>query len=159
MSLIISLLKAAASAKSLMKFIEGGGVADVIADTNLAAAKISLNKTNFANNSREQVLISVGQLETALAAVANQSATSPGLKAGDVRMMGRDHQLADQHRMICCLISLCYRYLGEDELCRRQFEIAMNPPERQGVDVLGMVGFLSLSFTGVRNCWAIGSMG
>ena len=149
MSLIATLLKAAASAKSLSEFIENGGVADVIAETSLAAAKISLNKANFANSPRQQVLISVGHLETALAAVARQATTSPGLKAGDVRTMGRGQQLADQHRLICSLMSLCYRYLGEEELCRKQFEVALNPPRRESLGALEVLGFLSLPFTGV----------
>ena len=118
------LITAAKSVADLRDFVGGSGIQDIlsaIGDTELSAARRALSERASSGAAyRSQVWLAVGHLQSAheafrashnrpLAASILRSATRLGSWMITVR----------KDLWVCCLLALCYAYLGEKESARR----------------------------------------
>jgi hypothetical protein len=132
---MIDVLAVLKGAKALADFVEGGPLANALADVGLQAAGDALRKVPHARAADAQVWSAVNHLEEALAAVEGIFA-----RRGRLLVLGRmvhADNLLEKRDYILSLMAVCYRYLGEDELARQSFVRARAlPPGYPNLDKL-----------------------
>ena len=99
-----------------MRFVEGGQLAEALAELNLTAARTALVKADTASDKRAQVWSAVNHLEGAVAALDSKLRGGRG-KAQYVR----PHNwalLGHKRAYALALMAICYRYLGEEHLAQ-----------------------------------------
>jgi len=113
----MELLTAVQGARAIANFVEGGPLANALADLGIAAARSAMSKALYAEDKRAQVWSAVNHLEQAEAAL-----DSTLKKYGGVLMATRFTKAAsleNKHRYVLALMAICYRYLGEKDLTDR----------------------------------------
>lgn len=125
MPTVDSLLRSTKGIQALIKFVESGELATtILADVEFKAAQASLSKANLANNSKSQVWNAVSQLETSYQAHIRTIESYQWWHTG---FAGRfiDSEIAMRKaRYTLCVMSICYAYLEEKELCRQHLVMA-----------------------------------
>lgn len=115
------LLAAIKTAKALEEFIRKGELADVISDVELASAKTALEKSKIANNPNAQVWSAINHLETAHQALL-KSYKGKGTFYDMMATRFKMDIAAKKDRWVLTLMAICYKFLGELELCKSAIE-------------------------------------
>lgn len=121
------------TAGTAVRFVEGGPLADALAELNLAAARSALVNAERAVDKRGQVWSAINHLEGALAALNSKVQGGRG-KAHFVARPHNWYLLSTKRQYVLALIAICYRYLGEENLAqhavnlgRAEIEQPFNP--------------------------------
>jgi hypothetical protein len=126
----MDLLAAVGSARAIANFVEGGELANALADLGLAAARDALSKIPYANAKTKPVESAINHLEAAEAATRDtiQNRGTRLFWSNEIALVEAIHK----RRYILALMALCYRYLGEQELTRRT--LSMIPGADEGYE-------------------------
>jgi hypothetical protein len=131
------LLQAAQHIQSLTSWIESGEMAELLADVEFSAAKASLSKVRMAADPRGQVWNAIGQLETAYQASVHIVRAHRSWENFSLRRSARADQARDKAEYILCMMAVCYRYLGENSLCKSH----LDEIDRIGEPAFSLLGF------------------
>jgi tetratricopeptide (TPR) repeat protein len=110
---MLDVITALRAARSVQQFVEAGGLEDAVASIDVKAAQEALRKVNMARDPRAQVWSAVNHLEGAEEA-ARRAAMNWRLHYFN-ELSG---EVADErHVYVLALLAICYKYLGEFQLC------------------------------------------
>jgi hypothetical protein len=128
---MIELVSALKSARSLRNFIEDGGLEQAVGSIDVSAAVDAIRKMHTAKDPRAQIWSAVNHLEGA------EQAYRKAANRWQLRYFNSYEStfMFGKVRYVLCLQGACYRYLGEDALCRAALYRAfsdMNPSELVG---------------------------
>jgi len=137
------LAAAAQTAESIRAFVEGGVLFQVLNElgtVELDAARLALVDVGRADDSKAEVRLAVGHLQSAHGAFKRLSA----IRGVGYLLQPINHQLAcARDGFTCCLMAICYRYLGERDRCETCLEFAQDAHRRwdrdDGLDALSVV--------------------
>jgi hypothetical protein len=101
-----------------VRFVEGGPLAEALAELNLTAARTALLKAYNAVDKRAQVWSAVNHLEGAVAALDSKLRGGRG-KAQYFIRPNNWSLLTTKRSYTLALMAICYRYLNEEELAQR----------------------------------------
>lgn len=113
----MELFSAVGSARAVANFVEGGPLTNALADLGIDAARSALSKTQYAIDKRAPVQSAITHLE-GVESVLGRTLERYGLVLQGLRW-NRYYYLLYKRRYALALMALCYRYLGEEELCKR----------------------------------------
>ena len=105
-------------AGSAYQFVEGGGLAEALAELNLDSAITALDKAGSARDKPAQVWSAVNHLEGAESALASKVTGGRGTAQWILRAHNWE-LLQIKRAFVLALMAVCYRYLGEEELAQR----------------------------------------
>lgn len=142
------LLTAAKTAKTLQSFIDSGGMAVLLAEIHIDAARNSLSKATLANDKRGQVFNAVGQLEVAYCALEIAVKSYTGIQYLSPPALSKVMEAEKQARYVLCIMACCYKYLNEERLCRAHIEKALNSPKLKGNPAVELPSMIAGSFMG-----------
>ena len=136
---VVATVKAAGT---VVRFIEGGPLAEGLAELNIAAAATDLDKARTARDKRAQVWSAVNHLESAEAALSSTVVGRPGQVQFALRMVNVNllKRKLDYTR---ALMAVCYRYLGEEELARQAIERGRHRHHDDIAVAIKAVGFVT----------------
>ena len=121
----MDLVVAAKTARTVVKFVEGGPLGDALTELNMTAAATALRKAGDAEDKRAQVWSAVNHLESAEAAIEKQLQRKR-LAALNPQRFGK---VMSKYQFIKGLMAICYRYLDEEALAEQALANAKNPPK------------------------------
>lgn len=109
------------SLQALRIFIMEGGVVEILADTDLAAARTAFAKIRHAKNPHQQLWSSINHLE-----VAHERFRRIYHGKNSLFIQGSVYfeRISHKDRFVLCLMASCYKLLGEDTLCRQSLDQA-----------------------------------
>lgn len=122
------------TAGTAVRFVEGGPLAEALAELDVSAARTALIKAENAVDKRSQVWSAVNHLEGAVAAIESKNQGARGKAHFTVRASNW-MRLQIKRAYILALMAICYRYLGEEELAHQC--VARG---REGLDLFGPAG-------------------
>jgi len=130
----MDIVVAAKAAGTVVRFVEGGPLAEALAELNVKAALSALNKAKTAEDRRAQVWSAVNHLEGAQAALDSKIFGARG-KAQLAFRVANWYMLMNKRKYVLALMSICYRYLGEETLAQQALELVR--AETEPYDVAG----------------------
>jgi hypothetical protein len=119
------LMDLAASVKlahTAVQFVEGGPLAEALAELDMSAAIAALNKAHQARDKHAQVWSAVNHLERAQTALESKLRRH-GAAIAVLRIHHLD-ELIRKRGYILALMAICYRYLGEEQLAQQAIAAA-----------------------------------
>jgi hypothetical protein len=141
--------------QSLLKFIDGGDVAATLGDIEMAAARDAFKAVPQANNKLAQIRECITHLSSAQHAY-EQFICTRSVGVMTVVRVSRESDVNVKRRFVLVLKAICYKYVGEERLCREALELAKLEVEavRQlGIAITesltGMAWLLAGAVTGV----------
>jgi hypothetical protein len=125
MPTVDTILQCTKGIEALVKFVESGELATkIIADVEFKAAQASLIKSKLANDPKSQVWNAISQLETSYQAHVRTIESYQWWHTGfAARFLDLDVAMR-KARYTLCVMSICYAYLEEQELCRQHLSQA-----------------------------------
>lgn len=125
MPTLSTLIQAAKTFQSLVKFVESGGLArELSSDTDLNAARRSLKDSEISNNPHGQVLNAIGHLEHCLEDVGSIKIRELDYVTTLEDLVKREAVLY-KIQYVCCFLAYCYSYLQEDRLRDKYLSLAL----------------------------------
>jgi len=119
------LLQGTQGTKALIKFLESGELATkILADVEFKAAQASLSKAKLASDSKSQVWNAISQLETSYQAHIRTIESYQWWHTGFAARFIDLDIATRKARYTLCVMSICYAYLEEQELCRKHLSLA-----------------------------------
>lgn len=112
---VTALLRLAKSALELRRYVLEGTMADIITDSELAAAKDAFRKVPMALDAKQQVWSAINHLEA-----AHERLKAVYFGRGAPFFYGDQHyfaRLSQKDRYILCFMACCYNFPGEAALC------------------------------------------
>lgn len=122
----VDLVQSLQGAKQLSDFVDGGGLAEAVADIGVQAALDALKKLPQARDKRAQVWSAVNHLEHAEAAARTYLETRTEAKR--FLRMTKLATMSDKRTYLLCLMAIGYTYLGERDLAERALRDAEDDP-------------------------------
>ena len=119
------LINGAKTFNTLKKFIEEGGIERTLGDLEMDAAKEALRKRGSAIDKGSQVWSAVTHLESSYLAYLKAFAKYNTVHAISHQTRARYKELFSKAVFSLCLMSVCYKYLGEERLCVEQIDKAL----------------------------------
>jgi hypothetical protein len=118
---VLDLITTVQLAGSAVRFVEGGPLAEALAELNMRAAQSALNNAQAAKDKRAQVWSAVNHLEGALVALDSKLVGARG-KVQVALRYGNWNILAYKRKYVLALLAICYRYLEEEKLAQQALE-------------------------------------
>jgi hypothetical protein len=109
-------------AGTAVKFVEGGPLAEALAELNMNSAISALNKAQNARDKRAQVWSAVNHLESAQSALESKLCGGRGTAQWVLRAHNWD-TLRLKRCYVLALMAICYRYLEEEKLAQQAIEL------------------------------------
>jgi hypothetical protein len=127
----VDIVVALKSAGTVKTFIETGQLEEAIGSVNLTAALKSTRKLPLARDPRGQVWSSINHLEA-----AEEAFRRVERRESIAWVNARRYASACFSRVYAfCLLAVCYRYVGENELSRQSLDAAVELYDRKCVDL------------------------
>ncbi|WP_305786708.1 hypothetical protein [Symbioplanes lichenis] len=134
----MDLLASVKAAGTVVRFVEGGPLAEALAEINVEAALGALGKAAGARDRQAQVWSAVNHLEGAEAALRRKVTGSGGRRQFVLR--ARNYVMLEQRYLrILALLAICYRYLNEEDLALSYAERLRSQDETSGALSLGVL--------------------
>ena len=122
----IHVLQALNAVNAVSAFLESGGVLEVLADAEFAAARKAFSEVSSARDKRGQIWVCIGHLNSCLEAnrriFADSTSNWKALQQITMTQRSRLDLALSKVRFILCLLAVCYAHLGEIELCRQHLD-------------------------------------
>lgn len=146
----LSLIKSFKTAQTLTKYIESGHIVEnIVGDITLKAAVDSLinaKDSGSTTNCVNHVWSAINHLETSLS--AHTTITDSHTKADSyiVAKQARYDLARNKGRYVCCLLAICYVYVGDKGLAHSKLDkaISLGKDRYQSDSIRGMLGDLAL---------------
>jgi len=127
----IGVLKGLKTLQALRQFVDGGGILDVLAGVEFAAARKAFGELPLATDRRAQLYLCIGHLnscyQASLAICQDATSNWNALNQITISQQARLGAAAERTRFVLCLIAVCYASLGEEALWRRHLDMAAAP--------------------------------
>jgi hypothetical protein len=130
---------AAENLATIKRFVETGQGERLLSEfgeVELEAAKLALSSANIARNPAQEVQGAVTHLQSAHVALKRTYSTKKFITLPD------EAKAANTDIWVCCLMAVCYRYLGEDQLVQSCLDMAQQAMRVVHVPVFGKGGVI-----------------
>jgi hypothetical protein len=149
-----NLLASIKGLQSLLKFIDSGDVAIILGDIEMAAARDAFRAVPRANDKPAQIRECITHLSSAQHAY-EQFIYSRPVGNMTITRANRESDANVKRRFVLVLKAICYKYVGEERLCREALGLAKQEVEavrQQGVAkaeaLIGLACILAEAVTG-----------
>lgn len=142
MSEVTSFVKAAQSVRTFIAWLNGGGAARILADIELEAAAAAFRNLNLTLDAKAQLWNAINHLETAYYASYSQLKDGGhSLKYAFLLHRRNLSELRSRCELLVCLLAVCYKLLGEEQLVVKQLEelhklSGLSDPQNGAADLL-----------------------
>ena len=148
------LLASVKGLQSLLKFIDSGDVATTLGDIEMAAARDAFNAVPRANDKLAQIRECITHLSSAQHAYEQFICSRP-VGVMTLTRANRESDANVKRRFVLVLKAICYKYVGEERLCRETLGLAKQEVEtvrHQGIakaeGLVGLAWILASAVTG-----------
>lgn len=117
------LVNAAINLETLRKFVLEGNLHEMIADADLMAARDALEKRKLANNPDDQIKSAINHMESAIGNY-KQILKKEVTIFSSLYKFRLLHDISNKCVLTFCLMAICCKLVGEEELCIKAFEHA-----------------------------------